>query len=72
MRHTIDWVSEQMGSATSGKFAIGHALALERAQELAEEIKSRYTATELVIYETGSVIATHTGTGWGVAVVPGE
>ncbi len=56
LRHTIDWVSAQMGSATSGKFAIGHALALERAQKLAEEIESRYTATELVIYETGSVI----------------
>ena len=72
LRHTIDWVSAQMGSATSGKFAIGHALALERAQKLAEEIESRFTATELVIYETGSVISTHTGTGWGVAVVPGE
>lgn len=72
LSHTIDWISEQMGTATSGKFAIGHALSLERAQELAEEIKSRYTATELVIYEAGSVISTHTGTGWGVAVVPGE
>jgi DegV family protein with EDD domain len=72
LRHTIEWVSAQMGSATSGKFAIGHALALERARELAEEITSRYTATDLVIYETGSVIATHTGTGWGVAVLPAE
>jgi len=72
LNHTIEWISAQMGSATSGKFAIGHALSLERAHALAEEIKSRYTATELVIYEAGSVIATHTGTGWGVAVVPGE
>lgn len=42
------------------------------AHELAEEIKARYNVTELVVYEAGSVISTHTGTGWGVAVVPGE
>jgi DegV family protein with EDD domain len=72
LRHTIDWVAQQMGSATSGKFAIGHALSLDRAHEIAEEIKARYTVTDLVIYEAGSVISTHTGTGWGVAVVPGE
>ncbi len=72
LRHTMDWVTQQMGSATSGRFAIGHALSLERAQALAEEIRSRYEATELVIYEAGSVISTHTGTGWGVALVPGE
>jgi len=72
LRHTIEWISAQMGSATSGKFAVGHALSRERAQLLADEIRSRYTATDMVIYETGSVIATHTGTGWGVALVPGE
>ena len=72
MRHTIDWVAEQMGSATKGRFAIGHALEPEHAAYLAEEIGKRWDATELVIYEAGSVIATHTGTGWGVAVVPGE
>ena len=61
-----------MGSATTGRFAVGHALSLDRAQALAEELKARYTVTDLVIYEAGSVICTHTGTGWGVAVVPGE
>ncbi len=72
LRHTIDWVTQQMGAATSGKFAIGHALSLDRAHALAEEIKARYQVTDLVVYEAGSVICTHTGTGWGLAVVPSE
>jgi len=72
MRHTLEWVGEQMGSATKGRFAIGHALDPDHATYLAEEIRKRWDATELVIYEAGSVIATHTGTGWGVAVVAGE
>ena len=72
LAHTMEWIATQMGSAASGRFAVGHALSLERAHALAEQIKARYDATELVIYEAGSVISTHTGTGWGVAVVPGE
>ena len=72
LRHTLGWVAEQMGSATKGRFAVGHALSLQRAQDLAQEISARYTATQMVIYEAGSVISTHTGTGWGVAVLPEE
>ena len=72
MRHTMDWIAEQMGSCTSGRFAVGHAMSLERAQWLCDRIAERWTAVELVVYEAGSVIATHTGTGWGVAVLPEE
>lgn len=70
--HTLDWVAEQMGAATKGRFAVGHALGLERAEALAAVLRERYDVTELVIYEAGTAIATHTGTGWGVALVPGE
>lgn len=68
--HTLDWIAEKMGTATKGRFAIGHALGLERAEALAAALRERYDVTELVIYETGSSISTHTGTGWGVALVP--
>ncbi len=68
--HTLDWIAQQMDGATRGRFAIGHALGLERAEAYAAALRERYDVSELVIYETGSVIATHTGTGWGVAVVP--
>jgi DegV family protein with EDD domain len=72
MRHTLEWVGQQMGSCERGRFAVGHALRPEHAAYIAEEIRKRWDPVELVVYEAGSVIATHTGTGWGVAVVPGE
>jgi fatty acid-binding protein DegV len=53
-----------------GRIAVGHALSPERAQWLRDRIAERFGAAELVVYEAGSVIATHTGTGWGVAVLP--
>ncbi len=70
LKHTMEWVGSQLGPDRRGKFAIGHALSLERAEWLRDEIVKRYDAVEVLVYETGSVIATHTGTGWGVAVVP--
>jgi len=68
--HTLSWIAEQMGEATKGRFAIGYALFPERAQAYADAIRERYEVLDLVVYEAGSVISTHTGTGWGIAVVP--
>jgi len=70
LRHTLDWVAEQMGEHTRGRFAVGHAMELDRAKWLAEQIRERFEAVELYVYEAGSVICAHTGTGWGVAVLP--
>jgi DegV family protein with EDD domain len=70
LKHTLDWVAEHMGNAKSGAFAVGHALSESRAHDLADAIKQRFDASEMVVYETGIVIATHTGTGWGVIFVP--
>lgn len=68
--HTLDWIAEKMDGATRGRFAVGHALSRERAEAFADAIRERYDVAELVIYEAGSAIATHTGTGWGVALIP--
>jgi DegV family protein with EDD domain len=68
--HTLAWVGEKMGDAKRGSFAVGHALSEARAQRLRQEIEARWEATRMVVYEAGSVICTHTGTGWGVAVLP--
>lgn len=68
--YTMEWIATQMGDARSGKFAVGHALSEERAHRIAKSISERWDATELVVYEAGSVVATHTGTVWGVAVWP--
>ncbi|HSQ21982.1 MAG TPA: DegV family protein [Coriobacteriia bacterium] len=70
LEYTLDWIGTQMGSARRGKFAVGHAFAPERGLRLVESIKERWEVTELVIYEAGSVICAHTGTGWGVAFLP--
>jgi len=70
LKHTLEWVAEQLGAAESGRFAVGHALSAERAHWLRDEVMKRFNATEVVVYEAGSVISTHTGTGWGVAVLP--
>ncbi len=70
MEHTLEWVGQQLGSARRAKFAVGHALSEARAHRLADAIRERWDVTEMVVYETGSVIAAHTGTGWGVTVLP--
>ncbi len=67
---TLAWVERHMGAARRGSFAVGHAMGLERARGLADALRERYEVDELVIYEAGSVICAHTGSGWGVAVLP--
>ncbi len=70
--HTLEWVEQQMGDARRAAFAVGHALSLERALRLRDALAERYEVTEMHVYEAGSVISTHTGTGWGVALLPTE
>jgi len=72
--HTLDWVAEKVGSAEHVAIAVGHALAPERAEHLAAALRQSLgdRLSELVMYEAGSVICTHTGVGWGVAVLPEE
>lgn len=70
LQHMLDWISQQMGGADGGRFAVGHAMSPEKAQRLAESIAQRWRVTELVMYEAGSVISTHAGTIWGVAFYP--
>lgn len=70
LAHTLDWLAEHMGPSRRGAFCVMHALSEERAKWLADEITARFEVTEMHMVPTGSVIATHTGTGWGVACLP--
>lgn len=70
IEHTMAWVTEQMGDAKRAAFAVGYALGEERAHRLAEAIQERFDVSRMVVYPAGSVICTHTGSGWGVAVLP--
>lgn len=72
LKHTLDWVAQQMGSARRGSFAVGFAMKSERAEWLREQIEERFEVAEMFVYSAGSVICAHTGTGWGVAVYPHE
>jgi len=71
-KHILDWTAEHMGKARSGKFAIMHAMAQDRAGVLRQALEERYDITEMFVVPTGTAIATHTGTGIAVAFVPGE
>jgi DegV family protein with EDD domain len=70
LEHTVDWVAERMGDARKGAFCVMHALAEERATWLTQALTERFEVTDIHTVPTGSVIATHTGTGWGVAFLP--
>lgn len=72
MRETLEFVRREMGGATRGRFFVAHALSADTATYLRDAIASAYDATELIIAETGVSITTHTGTGWGIAFVPGD
>lgn len=70
LKSMLAWVAQHMRGATGGSFAVGHALAPDRAEVLADEIRQRWRVDELVMYEAGSAISVHAGTIWGVAFRP--
>lgn len=72
MRETLEFIRREMGEVKSGRFCVAHALSPQTAEYLREAIAATFDATELLVAETGVVIATHTGTGWGIGFLPAE
>jgi DegV family protein with EDD domain len=72
MRETLEFVRREMGGSTKGRFMVAHALSPDTAAYLRDAIANAFEVTELFMVETGVVIATHTGTGWGIGFVPGD
>ncbi|MDH4140273.1 MAG: DegV family protein [Coriobacteriia bacterium] len=72
LEFTVKWLEERLNGARAGAFCVMHALSEDKAAWLKDAIEQHFEPTELYVVETGSVIATHTGTGWGVAVLPEE
>lgn len=70
LRSMLAWISAHLDGAEGGSFAVGHALAADRAEKLAAAIHERWRVDELVMYEAGSAISIHAGTIWGVAFRP--
>jgi len=72
LEHTIEWIGDHLGDSKRGSFLVLHALSQENAAWLRERIEATFDVVELHVFEVGVVIATHTGTGWGVAVLPAD
>lgn len=70
LKNGLEWVEGRMGTATRGAFCVMHALSEDRALWLKDQLLERFDVSEIFVMETGAVIATHTGTGWGIAFVP--
>ncbi len=67
---TMDWIDVQMKGKKRGVFCVMHAMSEERALKLKDRILARFEAVEMYVVEVGGSISTHTGTGWGIAVLP--
>ncbi|HEX9093176.1 MAG TPA: DegV family protein [Coriobacteriia bacterium] len=70
LEHTVEWVRTQMGERTRGAFCVMHAMSAGNAAWLKDRLESTFSVAEMHVVDVGVVISTHTGTGWGVAVVP--
>lgn len=70
-RKTLEFVRRGMGGATRGRFFVAHGLSPDVAAYPRDALEAAYETTEISIVETGVVMATHTGTGWGISFVPG-
>jgi fatty acid-binding protein DegV len=47
-----------------------HALLPQKAEWLEAHVREAFDVAELRVIKAGAVITAHTGTGWGVAVLP--
>lgn len=72
LQFALRWTEQHLGGEPGGTVAIMHAMADESAEWLREHIVARFDPDEVYLTRVGSVIATHTGTGWGVAVLERE
>ncbi|HZL06259.1 MAG TPA: DegV family protein [Coriobacteriia bacterium] len=69
---TVEWVAKQMGDVLRGRFVVMHALSADKAEWLESRLRELFDVVELRVIKAGAVITTHTGTGWGVEVLPIE
>ncbi len=72
LQHTIDWVGRKMAGRSRGEFIVAHFEQPESAEWLRRQLEKLYEVTDMYLVETGPVIATHCGTGWGVTALPAE
>lgn len=70
IRDTMKWISQTLGDKKEAIFAVGYAFHKERAEKVAAAIHERFKPVgDLIIYEAGPAVSTHTGPGWGVSIM---
>jgi DegV family protein with EDD domain len=72
LQHTLDWVAAKMAGRTRVEFVVAHFEAPTSAEWLRSRLQQLYEVAGMHLVETGPVIATNCGTGWGVTVLPAE
>lgn len=72
LQHTLDWVAARMDGRKRAEFAVAHFEQPSAAEWIRERLEGLYEVTDMHLVETGPVIATHCGTGWGVTVLPSD
>lgn len=66
LQASVDWLGEYISTKKRAAFGVLHAESPDKAAWLEDAIRSRFNVAELAVIETGPVIGTHTGTGWGL------
>ena len=69
MQASIDWLATRVDRSRPAAIGVLHARSADKAAWLEERIRASFTVGELRVIEAGPVIATHTGTGWGLTGV---
>ena len=69
LQATLDWILERIDASRRVAVAVLHSGAQDAASWLEEAARARIDAEQFYVIETGPVIGTHTGTGWGLAAV---
>ncbi len=72
MQASVDWIASRIDASKRAAFGVLHAQSPDKAAWLEEQVRARFNVGELRVIEAGPVIATHTGTGWGLSAVPLE
>lgn len=72
LQYAMRWVEQRMAGTQGGTFAVMHAMSEESAEWLRVQVTERYSPAEVYLSRVGSVIATHTGSGWGLALIVPE
>lgn len=66
LQASVDWLAEKIDERKRAAFGVLHAASHDKAKWLEAAVRERFNVAELVVIETGPVIGTHTGTGWGL------